>query len=288
MKRSLLFTLTMLTSACFAIAPSVGAASTDVLGAHLNYGRGCPACHIPHSGAAGNGTSRISTAIDGNTALWGEDASSLYGDTIIGGGGKVVDFLPASVSMATPEVAGMLTCLTCHDGNYAPGAMMRNQLYETLPASYGARNATPTLLGNNGVSAGSYVNQHPVGLNAKISCGASHWDCTQANGMISMNGAASSRFVKNYGFFVQPGDYGKNAVVVCTTCHNQHSMNVITVSKGSTSGLPAGNYSTVFFLRAPYNPNDPDPMAKQTTQFCRQCHGDKSNEMNGGTAATVF
>jgi len=29
-------------------------------------------------------------------------------------------------------------------------------------------------------------------------------------------------------------------------------------------------------------------MSNQTAQFCRQCHADKSNEMNGSTASTVF
>jgi hypothetical protein len=65
-------------------------------------------------------------------------------------------------------------------------------------------------------------------------------------------------------------------------------MNVVTVTRGSTSGLPAGNYATMFFLRAPYNPNDTNPQSNQTAQFCRQCHADKSNEMNGSSAGTVF
>jgi hypothetical protein len=65
-------------------------------------------------------------------------------------------------------------------------------------------------------------------------------------------------------------------------------MNVVTVSSNSTSGLPRGNYATMFFLRAPYNPNDSNPLSNQTSQFCRQCHADKSNEMNGSTASTVF
>ena len=103
-----------------------------------------------------------------------------------------------------------------------------------------------------------------------------------------MSGAYSSRFVRNYGFFVQPGSYNGSAVVLCTTCHNPHSMNVTTIAAGSTSGLPPGTYATMFFLRAPYNPNDSNPLSNQTAQFCRQCHADKSNEMNGSTAGTVF
>ncbi len=60
-----------------------------------------------------------------------------------------------------------------------------------------------------------------------------------------MTGPASSQFVKNYGFFVSPGTYNNQPVVVCTTCHNQHLMNVVKVSGTITAsnghGLrPAG------------------------------------------------
>jgi hypothetical protein len=94
--------------------------------------------------------------------------------------------------------------------------------------------------------------------------------------------------VTSYGYFVKPGVYNNKAVVVCTTCHDPHSMNVVTIGRNSNSGLPPGTYTTMFFLRAPYNPNDANPMSNQTAQFCRQCHADKSNEMNGSTAGTVF
>ena len=288
MNRSFLIALIFLTAAGFAGA-QITKPSTDVLGAHLNYGRGCTACHSPHSGASGNGTAKSADPASGVTALWGEDVSSLYGKTITTGGGKFVEVLPASLSATTPDVAGMLTCLGCHDGNYAPSAMMKNRIYEPLPATYGTHNSIPTLIGSNGASVGSYLNEHPMGLSAKINCGgASGWDCAQVNGVISMKGAKSSQFVANYGFFVQPGNYNNSAVVVCTTCHNPHAMNAVTVSNSSSSGLPSGTYATMFFLRAPYNPNDTNPLSNQTAQFCRQCHADKSNEMNGSTARTVF
>ncbi len=38
-------------------------------------------------------------------------------------------------------------------------------------------------------------------------------------------------------------------VVKCTTCHNQHLMNVVSVTNGPNSGLPTGNYATMFFIR---------------------------------------
>ena len=261
--------------------------TNDVLGAHLNYGRGCTACHSPHSGASGNGTVRYGTQAASGIPLWGEDVSGLYGKTITTGGGKFTEVLPGSMSAGTPDVSGMLTCLGCHDGNYAPQAMMKNTIYEKLPSTYGTANAIPTLMGTSG-AGGSYLNDHPMGLSARINCGGSNWDCAQTDGVIRMNGARSSQFVTNYGFFVKPGAYNNTAVVVCTTCHDPHSMNVVSVSSSSNSGLPAGTYTTMFFLRAPYNPNDTNPLSNQTAQFCRQCHADKSNEMNGSSARTVF
>ena len=81
--------------------------------------------------------------------------------------------------------------------------------------------------------------------------------------------AEHAQFIQNYGFFVSLGNYAGTPVVVCTTCHNQHLMNVVTVTNrpglkplraprarrfSGTSGLPAGNYATMFFIRAPYNP----------------------------------
>ena len=287
--KTLMFVTVMFLGGAGLAAAQMTTSSTDVLGAHLNYGRGCTACHSPHSGAYGNGNAKSSNPNSGNTMLWGDDVSSLYGKTITTGGGSYTEVLPTSLSATTPDVNGLLTCLSCHDGNYATGAMMKNKVYEALPSTYGTNNSVPTLLGNNGTGIGNYVNEHPVGLSAKLSCGgSSNWDCTQVNGTISMKGANSSRFVSSYGFFVKPGKYNNSAVVVCTTCHDQHVMNVVTVSSNSTSGLPRGNYATMFFLRAPYNPNDSNPLSNQTSQFCRQCHADKSNEMNGSTASTVF
>lgn len=270
---------------CSAIAAAqITQPSTDILGAHLNYGRGCAACHSPHSSAAGSGRSAAGTS---SPLLWGEDVSGLYGRTVTTDGGKYVEVLPANMSANTPDISGMLTCLSCHDGNFAPAAMMKNKVYEALPATYGNRNTVPTLIASAG--AGSYISAHPMGLNATIGCGGTrNWDCAQVNGVIRMRGYNSSRFVSSYGFFVKPGVYNNTSVVVCTTCHDPHVMNVVTVSRNSNSGLPPGNYATMFFLRAPYNPNDTNPMSNQTAQFCRQCHADKSNEMNGSTAGTVF
>ena len=83
---------------------------------------------------------------------------------------------------------------------------------------------------------------------------------------------------------------------MCTTCHNQHLMNVVKVTTGTTTngvfsgntGLPSGTYATMFFIRAPYNPASGTASSNQTAQFCRQCHGAEANEMAGSTAGTTF
>lgn len=258
----------------------------DALGAHLNGGRGCNACHAGHTGNTRSGVSPADDSSGSAGALWGQDVSGLYGRTIATGGGRYTEVLPSSMSAGTPDVEGMLTCLSCHDGNYASASMMKNKIYETLPATYGHQDSIPTLFGTK---ESNYLSQHPTGLNARVQCGgASGWDCTESKGVISMSGPMSSKFVRNYGFFVAPGVYNNTSVVVCTTCHEPHSMRAVRITGNSTSGLPPGIYPTMFFLRAPYNPNNTNPKANSTSQFCRQCHADKSNEMNGSTAGTVI
>ena len=307
MNRNFLLALMFLATAGLAAAQMQNPTS-DVLGAHLNYGRGCTACHAPHSGVYGNGNAAKSDPTSGSVALWGEDLGSLFGKTIVSGSTDgstgFNETLPGSNTASTPDMAGLLMCLSCHDGNYATGAMMKNQVYESLPPSYGSLNTIPTLLGNDHTGVGNYLNDHPVGLEAVISCGGTYdWDCNvSAAGKVLMNGPNSSQFVVNYGFFVSPKPYNNKPTVMCTTCHNQHLMNVVKVKNGFTitgsgatgtttgnTGLPSGNYATMFFIRAPYNPASATPGSNQTAQFCRQCHGYEGNESNGGlTVPTVF
>ncbi len=78
MKRNSLVSLILLAGASFAAA-QIAAPTTDVLGAHLNYGRGCAACHAPHSGAFGNGIAKSGDKTTGDSILWGEDVSGLFG-----------------------------------------------------------------------------------------------------------------------------------------------------------------------------------------------------------------
>jgi hypothetical protein len=290
MKRACLILIMVLAVAGFALA-QISAPTSDVLGAHLNHGRGCAGCHAPHSGAWGNGQNKSGDTTSGGYALWGQDVGALYGKTLTFGN-NTVEVLPSSMNATTPDVSGLITCLSCHDGNYAQGAMMQNVVYEKLPSTYGTKNQIPTLLGaagNTGL-ASQYLADHPVGLNAAVSCGGQwNWDCTETNGTITMNGPNSSAFVKNYGFFVSLSAYNNTAVVTCTSCHNQHLMNIVKVTNGKTSGLPSGMYATMFFIRAPYNPGSGTAGSNQAAQFCRQCHGGEANESNGSyTIPTTF
>jgi cytochrome c553 len=284
MKRNLLIALMFTAAAGFAAAQMTPPTS-DILGAHLNYGRGCAACHAPHSGAYGNGNAKTADSISGNIALWGEDVASLYGKTITSGSTNgttgYVEVLPG-INSGTPDALDLLTCLSCHDGNYATGAMMKNAVYEKLPATYGTANVIPTELGNDGTTTGNYLNDHPVGLLAKLGTGSYDWDWTITNGNVVVpSGTNFAAFVQNYGFFVSPVSYNNTAVIMCTSCHNQHSMNAVKVTNGTKSGLTSGVYATMFFIRAPYNPASGTVGSNQTAQFCRQCHGGEGNESNG-------
>src|SRR5450755_3724925 len=79
----------------------------DVLGAHNNGGRGCAGCHAPHSGSFGAGLGGAPDA--GSYALWGQDASPLYGQTIaFGDGGKYTEVLPTGIATGSSEVGGIL------------------------------------------------------------------------------------------------------------------------------------------------------------------------------------
>jgi cytochrome c553 len=279
MKRALLFVLIAVVTVSVAMAqiPTVSNQTTDILGAHTGYGRGCVMCHAPHSGSAGNGVSK-GDATSGNYALWGQDLTPLYGQTLgFGDGGAYPVTLPAAGTITSAHDANtiILFCLSCHDGNLAKVGMMKGKTVETLPVVGG--NA-PTFLGNDGSAPGNYNNDHPVGASAIVSCGGTYnWDCTGGNTTaISMNGPASSVFANtNYGFAVSFGTFGSAVTAVtCTSCHNQHSQNVYSGKMGGVKG----NYATMFFLRGYYNPTTGGNSA---AQFCRQCHGGESNEMAG-------
>ena len=276
--------------------------TVDVLGAHNNQGRGCAGCHAPHSGSFGSGHGGAADA--GSFALWGQDASPLYGKTIaFGDGGSFTEVLPTSLTAGTTEVGGILLCLSCHDGNVTASNMMTGQSYEQqigllTNTAYGTK-PIPTLLGNDGTTAGNYTNDHPVGVNATIRAG---------NGLVwgtssftVTAGTPFAQFVANYGWpALAPGKYsnpyGVNSAgkpyVACTTCHNQHVMTVYTSSAASPIAGDGGGkyYATYFFVNGPYNPNlqtYAKTSAPSTTQFCRQCHFGEANEANNTNNITT-
>jgi cytochrome c553 len=306
MKRIAFALIVILGVAGFAAA-QITSPTADVLGAHNVYGRGCIACHAPHSGAAGNGG--VATANSGNLALWGEDMSPLYGQTLVfGNSGRstysvsipnyVTGGLPSSASDGTFVIAA---CLSCHDGNLAKVGMLKGKSVETVTIA-GSTFNPPTLLGNDGTTAGNYLNDHPVGPQATLACGGAYnWDCVvNANGSISFTGAAGTQFIADY-YDVTSGSgpianivkvagstssttngvttVTANSWVTCTTCHDQHDMSYFNTT--GTTYKP-----THFFVRGWYDPGN-SATSNSAAQFCRTCHGGESNEMHGQIVPTT-
>ncbi len=101
----------------------------------------------------------------GNIALWGQDVAPLFGKTMITGQsehGSYTLTMPATWDRTDPVTANTMTCLSCHDGNYATGAMMKNTVYETVPSTY-ASNNIPTLLGQGRQQPGWRLPQRSPG-----------------------------------------------------------------------------------------------------------------------------
>lgn len=281
----------LLTSLSFLIpfglaAGQIAPVRNDAMGAHLNFGRGCATCHQTHSGTAARGVDAPGSPAPGVTALWGEDVTGFFIQTTRPAGEPA----DADQQRETPDVSGVVACLSCHDGNYASQAMMQDEIYEKMPPRFDAHGIIPTWYpAPVGLDPALLMGAHPVGLSAVMRCGDSDsWDCSQSEGVIVMKGAKSSQFVKDYGFFVKPAEYNNTAVVVCTTCHEPHRMNVFSVGPGSRSGLPPGTYATMFFLRGPYNRVSGNPRNDTAAQFCRQCHAAQANETYGANIPTVF
>jgi nitrate/TMAO reductase-like tetraheme cytochrome c subunit len=304
MKKAMLLVLFVLALTGLMMAQNASSA-TDVLGAHQNQGRGCAGCHAPHSGSFGSGHGGASDA--GSYALWGQDASPLYGKTIaFGDNGEYVEVLPNGIATGSTEVGGILLCLSCHDGNVTPTNMMQNQSYEQqigllTNTTYGSQ-PIPTLLGKDGTSAGNYTNDHPVGTNATVRAGNG---LVFANNVFSVTaGTPYAQFVANYGWpALAPGKWGVNygvngsgkPYITCTTCHDQHVMTVFASYAANQIQNDGGGkfYATYFFIRGPYNPNLQGKVnsnqAASTTQFCRQCHFGEANEANNtNNITTVF
>lgn len=308
MKRIAIALVLMLTVAGYAAA-QVTSPTGDILGAHNVYGRGCEACHAVHSGAPGNGGAP--SANSGNLALWGEDLSPLYGQTLTFAGGATVSIpnygttgttpvgLPSSADDGTFVIAA---CLSCHDGNLAKVGMMKGTTVETVTINTKSFNP-PTLLGNDGSTPGNYLNDHPVGPSANPWCGAYGWDCTvSATGTITP-GPNQTIFFTNYFDVTKTGPLSAlvtvsgmhsvtlypggpvmnftNSWITCTTCHDQHDMLYFDTKGDGTVIKP-----THFFVRGWYNPGNTNT-SNSAAQFCRSCHGGESNEMHGQSVPTT-
>ena len=311
-----------------------GITGVDKLGAHQNGGRGCTGCHAPHSGAFGAGGNAVTGQVQdkvnaGNWGLWGQDLGPLYGAVItqgdkVNGGTTFTTTLPQQTDFATfpEEINGIMMCLSCHDGNIAQGAMMTNKSYEQatglLPAGLYGPNAIPTLLGQDGTTAGNYYNDHPIGSQATLGAvGVASKLAYNATGC-TFHGVASpclksagtdanfTVFTQHYGLpsitsnghsspVALPTTNPADAYLLCITCHTPHSMYVAGANADAPiHTLTKGNFPSYFFIAAPYNPGSkPAPsQASSATQFCRQCHysgAGGSNEASGIlTVDTVF
>lgn len=269
----------VIAGAFFLISDRGYAQRNDFLGAHVNYGHGCSACHFAHSPEFRDERGEVSNS----PMLWGKDVSSTYAPqyrTLIAEGKRA----------ESPEVRGILVCISCHGGNYATAAMKKATTYEPLPDGMGAGHSIPTYADKPAVDFGARLSEHPIGANARIGCGvALGWDCEQSDGALQMTGVHSSKFAANYGFFIKPATQGKTSEVLCTTCHNPHAMTVTEVTSQTASTLfQPGYYSTSHFLRTPLGSVSPSRTSNVSAQFCRQCHAELSNEMNGSSARTMM
>jgi len=335
MKKTMLLVLVVLVAAAVAMAQTYtqgsGITGVDKLGAHQNGGRGCTGCHAPHSGAFGAGGNAITgQTVDktnaGNYALWGQDLGPLYGYTLNQGdnvqnGTQYVTNLPqSSAFFSNPEeISGIMMCLSCHDGNIAKGAMMTNKSYEQaaglLPAGLYGPNAIPTLLGNDGTTAGNYYNDHPIGSQATLGavnvasnflytangCGTTtKFDClkidtTKTNYVNFANHYGAPSIISNghSAPVALPTTNPSDAYLLCTTCHTPHSMYIASANADAPiNGLAKGTYPSYFFIAAPYNMgSNPSPQqASSATQFCRQCHfqgAGGANEASGINSVTT-
>jgi hypothetical protein len=255
--------------------------------------------------------------------LWGENLAPLYGQTLSFGGGTYNVSIPnygastttvnGVVGTGLPTSAGdgtfvITACLSCHDGNLAVVGMMKGKSVESVTIA-GATFNPPTLLGNDGSTPGNYLNDHPVGPSAVVSCGGQYnWDCVvNSNGSIGFTGPNSALFLKDYydvtsgsgpianlvkvagtASTTTPGTYTSNSWVTCTTCHDQHDMSWFSASVYSTTSTSFATTiePTHFFVRGWYNPGN-TATSNSAAQFCRTCHGGESNESHGQIVPTT-
>jgi hypothetical protein len=284
----------------------------DVLGAHNINGRGCVSCHQPHSGSAGAGGTDTST---GTIVLWGR---SFLGKTYTTYGGTTLTTYPTVASFINgtkDPLYRTAICLTCHDGS-ASITGMHGTTVETVD---GGSAHAPTYLATD---AEGLTNDHPVHIPyvPAAAPGGKHWAGTvDANGKVWwMNDPAQAAFVAAYGhagslYGAAAGgttigsgtpSTAAGAYVECTSCHDHHSMTrhrqsigqVWTPTAncntggatdpfcGSFAGGTSAVYPTRMFVKGWYDSNN--PASNSSSQFCRSCHADRSNENYGINSIT--
>ena len=294
MRRTAIILFFVILMAAVALGQNPPLPSVNLLGAHDVGGRGCPICHI-----SARGTSRFETpgAALAETAAqpWGASTTPVFGETVaLGDGSRSIEVSPAAISTPDREVNGILTCVSCHDGNMVPPSMMAGQTFEQaiglLPKT-SRRQLVPTMVTSNNIE-GNDANDHPVGTSAVIASGQGLVWANNAFAIVP--GSPYARFVSNYGWpSLVPGrwsnpwgvNFAGEPFLLCTTCHNQHVMAVYISSPSSPIGNDSGgnSYTTFFFVNGPYNPNlilARNPKTSSSAQFCRQCHFELSNEAN--------
>jgi len=287
-------------------------------------GRGAGGQTVAASGATPAGVEL------GDQGLWGTDTYSIIaGGGALSFSGYAVSLTGAAwgaPGTAGPLYTGVATCLSCHDGNISKGAMMSGQAYEqsfgllnfaTNVGSNGQANVVslygnlpiPTLLGNDGGVAGDYSNDHPIGpaanLGAVLSAALKNGLVVTINANAGNSAAITATAGTTYGNFVaaygmpavasmaNPGDgVAGDLFVVCTTCHNQHVMNVYSASGHGAQPIANAvvtSARTIFFVNGPYNPGAPyDPThVPSTNAFCLQCHFSHSSQYFGSTTVGV-
>jgi hypothetical protein len=309
MKRLAFALIVILGVAGFAAA-QVTSGNVDVLGAHNVYGRGCIACHAPHSGAAANGAPV--GANSGNLALWGENLVPLYGQTLTFGnsGRSTYSVTIPNYGTATPPSGNtygtggtnpiglngtsasdgtfvIAACLSCHDGNIATSGMLKGTTVETVTINGKAINP-PTLLGNDGSTPGNYLNDHPVGPSANPACNAPYnWDCTvSSSGVISFTGPAGQAFIGNY-YDVTSGNgplanlAGTTGATSVTT--TSHGLTTVSTTAWVTCTTCHDQHNMQYF-NAGTNPVTNLPIYKPTAFFVRGWYNPGSSPTSNSAA----
>ena len=204
----------------------------------------CEFCHTPHNARASVGTAD-------RTPLWNRTMPAgpftMYGATVSG-----TSIGTAGISGPTPNTtlgANTLTCLSCHDGATALGALL-NKADGTSNAS------TTTLVGLTGGTATTIgtdlSDDHPVGFTfidnragVTRSVFATHGGSDSAGAGFRLYGGGGGTFQ-------------------CASCHDPHD----TASGQTTGGVDVGNgisgsRPSNYFLRANWD------------TICTDCHANK-------------